>query len=175
MPRGVFPWSKRGSKKGKGRAEELVLEESPDAVCSRVTFCSWTWLIFGQPTSAAEAQPVLQTRGNPVSSPNLSKDVQPFGLKLLLEGTDPVVDIVAVHGLNGHREETWTATNGVNWLEDKNMLPAMVRNARIYTWGYDASTHGRRSVTNMYLDDYGRRLVMDLADERKATGVIFSP
>ncbi|KAH3938661.1 hypothetical protein HBH98_243260 [Parastagonospora nodorum] len=57
------------------------------------------------------------------------------GLQVVAEGTNPTVDIVAVHGLNGHREKTWTAGSGVNgvdsinWLRD--LLPHDLPNARI--------------------------------------------
>ncbi|CAN9334975.1 unnamed protein product, partial [Alternaria alternata] len=46
--------------------------------------------------------------------------------------------IVAVHGLNGHREKTWTTSGGVNWLRE--LLPHDLPNARILSWGYDANT-----------------------------------
>ncbi|CCA76795.1 hypothetical protein PIIN_10781, partial [Serendipita indica DSM 11827] len=32
-----------------------------------------------------------------------------LGFLELVSGTDPIVDIIAVHGLDGHREKTWTA------------------------------------------------------------------
>ncbi|PVF91405.1 hypothetical protein CPB86DRAFT_687044, partial [Serendipita vermifera] len=35
-----------------------------------------------------------------------------LGFKELSRGQDPVVDIVAIHGLDGHRERSWTAANG---------------------------------------------------------------
>ncbi|CAN9331109.1 unnamed protein product [Alternaria alternata] len=70
------------------------------------------------------------------------------GLQVVCEGTNPVIDIVAVHGLNGHCEKTWTAGNGVdsvNWLRD--LLPHDLPNARILSWGYDANTHsGSRAL-----------------------------
>ncbi|OCL02322.1 hypothetical protein AOQ84DRAFT_357452 [Glonium stellatum] len=53
----------------------------------------------------------------------------PQGLQVVTEGIDPIVDIIAVHGLNGHRDKTWTAGNGVNWLRD--LLPQDLPNARI--------------------------------------------
>lgn len=34
-----------------------------------------------------------------------------------LEADKPAPSIVAVHGLDGHRESTWTAENGVLWLK----------------------------------------------------------
>jgi hypothetical protein len=74
-----------------------------------------------------------------------------FGLDVWVEGVDPIVEyillevlysltklivalgrsIVAIHGLNGHREKTWTAKNKVNWLRDANILSTIIPNARI--------------------------------------------
>ncbi|KAH6861238.1 hypothetical protein B0T12DRAFT_336994, partial [Alternaria alternata] len=51
------------------------------------------------------------------------------GLQVVFEGIDPVIDVVAIHGLNGHREKTWTAGNGVHWLRD--LLPHDLPQARI--------------------------------------------
>ncbi|KAF2183413.1 hypothetical protein K469DRAFT_728118 [Zopfia rhizophila CBS 207.26] len=75
--------------------------------------------------------------------------------------------IIAVHGLNGHRDKTWTASNGVNWLRD--LLPQALPNARIITWGYDANTHSGARVSCQYLYDHARSLVADLCLERQLT------
>jgi hypothetical protein len=45
--------------------------------------------------------------------------------------------IVAIHDLYGHREESFTAHNGVNWLRD--LLPHDIPNARILACGYDGN------------------------------------
>jgi hypothetical protein len=82
------------------------------------------------------------------------------------------LSIVAVHGLNGHCEKTWTAGNGVNsvnWLRD--LLPHDLPNARILSWGYDANTHSRSRVSCQYLFDHARTLVSDLCLERQITQV----
>jgi hypothetical protein len=74
--------------------------------------------------------------------------------------------IVAIHGLNGHREETWTATNKgekVNWLRDSQMLPNVIPNLRIMSWGYDANTHSTKQLSAMYLYDHANTLVSDLS------------
>ncbi|KAM3533698.1 hypothetical protein MY4038_003013 [Beauveria bassiana] len=63
----------------------------------------------------------------------------PQGLEVVYDGDNPIVDIIALHGLNGHREKTWTARNGVHWLRD--LLPEDLPQARILCWGYDANTH----------------------------------
>jgi len=92
------------------------------------------------------------------------------GLQVVCEVTNSVIDIVAVHGLNGHCEKTWTAGSGadsVNWLRD--LLPHDLPNARILSWGYDANTHSRSQVSCQYLYDHARTLVSDLCLERQIT------
>ncbi|KAF2180661.1 hypothetical protein K469DRAFT_639718 [Zopfia rhizophila CBS 207.26] len=96
-----------------------------------------------------------ETAGNP------SKAVEPpfeewQGLKVVAQGDSPVVDIVAVHGLNGHRDKTWTAANSKHWLRD--LLSNDIPNARIFCWGYDANTHSDR-VSYQYLHNLIRSLV----------------
>ncbi|MCJ1429258.1 hypothetical protein MMC29_007171 [Sticta canariensis] len=93
----------------------------------------------------------------------------PYGLKVLAEGTDPILDIVAVHGLNGHREKTWTANNDgdVNWLSD--FLPSDIPNARILTWGYDANTQSTSRISAQHLYDHAKTLVSDLCLKRRMT------
>ncbi|KAF8519738.1 hypothetical protein BU17DRAFT_47444, partial [Hysterangium stoloniferum] len=73
-----------------------------------------------------------------------------FGLKQLAPGGESSnVDIVAIHGLDGHREASFNADNGVLWLRD--LLPETLPSARILTYGYDARTHGEnRSQQTMY-------------------------
>ncbi|XTI85857.1 hypothetical protein V2W45_1466673 [Cenococcum geophilum] len=97
-----------------------------------------------QNISASTAGPLSTS-----STPNLI----PQGLQVVTEGIDPIVDIIAVHGLNGHRDETWTAGNGVNWLRD--LLPQDLPNARIMAWGYDANTYSRSRTS--------RRLIIFVA------------
>jgi hypothetical protein len=80
-----------------------------------------------------------------------------------------IQSIVAVHGRNGHREKTWTADNGVNWL--KALLPERVKNARIFSWGYDANTHSNSPISVQYLDDHATQLVSDLTLERQLSEV----
>uniref|UniRef100_A0ACC1R8X0 Uncharacterized protein n=1 Tax=Lecanicillium saksenae TaxID=468837 RepID=A0ACC1R8X0_9HYPO len=83
----------------------------------------------------------------------------PQGLEIVFEGRDPIVDIVALHGLNGHREKTWTAENGINWL--RHLLPDDLPRARILCWGYDANTHATDRVSWQYLYDHATTLSID--------------
>src|SRR5882757_288470 len=79
--------------------------------------------------------------------------------------------IVAIHGLDGHREDSWTV-NGVLWLRD--LLPEKVPRARILTYGYDAYTRGRDQLAEETIYDLAKGLVSALATERRVTNVSHS-
>ena len=67
------------------------------------------------------------------------------------------VDIVAIHGLNGHREKTWThAESGTFWLRD--LLPTALPGARIYSYGYDANVFCSRETAEL------RHVARDMLD-----------
>ena len=55
--------------------------------------------------------------------------------------------IVAVHGLGGTYDKTWTADNDSFWLKD--FLPVDAAHVRIFSYGYDSSTFFSRGVTNI--------------------------
>ena len=76
---------------------------------------------------------------------------------------------MAIHGLNGHCEKTWTADNGVNWV--RHLLPDDLPNARIFSWGYDANTHSSSGVSCQYIYDHAKSLVANLCQERDWTQV----
>ncbi|KAI6080132.1 hypothetical protein F4821DRAFT_266190, partial [Hypoxylon rubiginosum] len=91
----------------------------------------------------------------------------PLGLDVVYDGPEANLDIVAIHGLNGHREKTWTADNGMHWLRD--LLPEDLPNVRILAWGYDANTHASGRVSCQYLYDHALDLVADLTRKRTLT------
>ncbi|KAJ1338605.1 nephrocystin-3 [Microdochium nivale] len=97
----------------------------------------------------------------------------PQGLEVVYEGDNPIIDIVALHGLNGHRQKTWTAKNGVHWLRD--LLPEDLTQARILCWGYDANTHAANRVSWQYLYDHAKSLVSDLCSERQLSNCTERP
>ena len=47
------------------------------------------------------------------------------------------------------------------------MLPAVIPNARIMSWGYDANTHSTKQLSAMYLYDHAQKLVSDLSLHRR--------
>ncbi|PVF91573.1 hypothetical protein CPB86DRAFT_802724 [Serendipita vermifera] len=87
-----------------------------------------------------------------------------LGFKELSPGQDPVVDIVAIHGLDGHRERSWTAANGTMWLKD--LLPLDIPNARILTYGYDSDTRRFTYTSTQSIFHHAETFVADLAQMR---------
>ncbi|OGE56876.1 hypothetical protein PENARI_c002G02290 [Penicillium arizonense] len=102
-----------------------------------------------------------------------SPDAEQNGLELLYDGpgTDSKVDLVAVHGLGGHRERSWTAANGVNWLRD--LLPVDIPNARVVSWGYHTSNGGEDSGASHH--EVSKKLALDLWDLRSSTSTTLRP
>ncbi|PVF91312.1 hypothetical protein CPB86DRAFT_820593, partial [Serendipita vermifera] len=89
-----------------------------------------------------------------------------LGFKELAPGQDPVVDIVAIHGLDGHRERSWTAANGTMWLRD--LLPLDIPNARILTYGYDSDTRRFTYTSTQSIFHHAETFVADLTQVRSA-------
>ncbi|PVF91289.1 hypothetical protein CPB86DRAFT_719725, partial [Serendipita vermifera] len=89
-----------------------------------------------------------------------------LGFKELAPGQDPVVDIVAIHGLDGHRERSWTAANGTMWLKD--LLPLDIPNARILTYGYDSDTRRFTYTSTQSIFHHAETFVADLTQVRSA-------
>ncbi|KAF8526888.1 hypothetical protein BU17DRAFT_26503, partial [Hysterangium stoloniferum] len=55
-----------------------------------------------------------------------------------------LLSIVAIHGLDGHRELSWAAENGRLWLRD--FLPSKLPHARIVTYGYNTVENQSNSM-----------------------------
>ena len=78
--------------------------------------------------------------------------------------------IIAVHGLNGHRRDTWTYTDNertVLWLKD--LLPEMITTARIMTFGYNATVVGCTSTND--INDNAGVLLRELLNKREFVGI----
>ncbi|CCA76425.1 related to tetratricopeptide repeat domain protein-Neosartorya fischeri [Serendipita indica DSM 11827] len=87
-----------------------------------------------------------------------------LGFLELASGTNPIVDIIAIHGLDGHRERTWTAGNGVLWLRD--LLSIDIPNARILVYGYDADTRSRECVSTQTIYQHADKFLKSLSRQR---------
>ncbi|KAF8540576.1 hypothetical protein BDD12DRAFT_833045 [Trichophaea hybrida] len=118
-----------------------------------------------------------------VGDENMSSDVttqlvlENYGLFVL--GTqNPAeeynIDIVAIHGLGGHWQKTWTDANGKFWLQD--FLSGQLPNARIMCFGYNSKTAFTKAVSD--IEDASCDLLDRLDDMRqqpieKARPVVF--
>jgi hypothetical protein len=75
--------------------------------------------------------------------------------------------IVFIHGLTGHRENTWTKHN---FFWPKAILPSDVPKARIWSWGYDADIlHFWKKRSKPGLNGHSQQLCSDLAGVRTGT------
>ncbi|PVF97307.1 hypothetical protein CPB86DRAFT_707172 [Serendipita vermifera] len=101
-----------------------------------------------------------ESNSSPISSRTSDSKRNELGFKELSPGQDPVVDIVAIHGLDGHRERSWTATSGTMWLKD--LLPLDIPNARILTYGYDADTRRFTYTSTQSIFRHAETFVADL-------------
>jgi hypothetical protein len=64
--------------------------------------------------------------------------------------TSGAVDIIALHGLNGHYRDTWTSpVTGSNWLIDEGFLPSQIPNARIMSYGYNSQVELSKSTADI--------------------------
>lgn len=76
-----------------------------------------------------------------------------------MPGPEQTIDLVAIHGLGGHYERTWTDKNtDQNWLRD--FLPDQAPKLRIMSWGYNSKVLGSSSVANV--TDFAKGLLTDL-------------
>jgi hypothetical protein len=99
-----------------------------------------------------------------------------IGLRLLrdapADAAEPV-DIVAVHGIGAHPDDSWcknvgTADNPrwVNWLTDESMLPAVAPQARIMRYGYQSQWFGEGAMRQK-ASTVAQRLLLALRRRRE--------
>lgn len=79
--------------------------------------------------------------------------------------------IVFVHGLNGHREKTWTTEGSSPWPQ--TLLPVEIPCARILTFGYDANVVDlREMVSKNRIGDHASGLVTSLVIFREKDNTV---
>ena len=82
------------------------------------------------------------------------------------EGKDSGTDLVFVHGLRGSRLKTWSSGD-VCWPRD--LLKDDMKNARVITWGYDASVANAFAYASKEsIFGHADTLLSDLARLRRA-------
>ncbi|KAF5588729.1 Pfs domain protein [Fusarium subglutinans] len=83
------------------------------------------------------------------------------------DSSEHCVDIVAVHGLDGHWRRSWTAKNEVFWLQD--LLPSEIPCARIFSYSHDSRTRGSETPLDWDVSDHAKALLTALSTERRLT------
>jgi len=118
-------------------------------------FPTASWLI-----SIVKAPPKAQPTPSEPSRYGLELLNDP-SLKTGDEGTQYQVDIVAIHGLNGHPRNTWTHSDKTLWLRD--ILPHDLPGAAIFTYGYPSELFFSKSIADV--EDFSLRLLNDLSNK----------
>ncbi|THW71051.1 hypothetical protein D6D19_07467, partial [Aureobasidium pullulans] len=87
--------------------------------------------------------------------------------------SDETIDILAVHGIGAHPDDTWCKNVGtkenpkwVNWLSDATMLPSVVAHARIMRFGYKSQWFGADAI-KQNTSVVAQRLLLSLSRRRK--------
>ncbi|MCJ1231967.1 hypothetical protein MMC12_008647 [Toensbergia leucococca] len=116
--------------------------------------------------SESKAKRALALDGAVLGRRKLSIDKDFLALTVLAAPEKSQLDIIALHGLNGHAFTTWVnqdSENNATWLRD--FLSADVPNARILTYGYNSALLGNNtSVSNVR--DFAKDLLQRLMDDR---------
>ncbi|KFY65873.1 hypothetical protein V497_01249, partial [Pseudogymnoascus sp. VKM F-4516 (FW-969)] len=96
-------------------------------------------------------------------------DIKRFEVTEVYAHPEATVDIVLVHGLNGHPQNTWTAKNGVFW--PSQLLPVTLRQAkaRVLVYGYNADVYtfgSDKSASSDMIHQHAQSLLTGLSMER---------
>ncbi|KAK0747438.1 hypothetical protein B0T21DRAFT_322337 [Apiosordaria backusii] len=94
-------------------------------------------------------------------SPENSKGA--LGLTLLHDPSEPRVDFIFVHGLNGGSKRSWSASSDPMTFWPKEWLPseAGFKHVRIHSFGYD-SDWSKSQQSSLTIHDFGQALLADL-------------
>jgi len=91
-----------------------------------------------------------------------------FGLHTIVplsSDTSDGIDIVAIHGLNGHYLQTWTDEGtGVNWLKD--LIPKVVPKARVMSFSYNSMLQFSKSTSDV--STFSLQLLEAMVAERRS-------
>ena len=80
--------------------------------------------------------------------------------------------ILFVHGLTGHRENTWTA-HGSEFSWPQKLLPLRLPHARILTFGYDSRCVDWRSVVSQNrIGNHAKNLLHAICHYRDEDGTV---
>lgn len=93
-----------------------------------------------------------------------------YGLRVLVPQPpekELCFDIIAIHGLNGHYEATWTdRTTGANWLRNPAFIATDIPNARVQSFGYNSISYFSRANANV--EDFASELLASIKSSRRS-------
>ena len=112
------------------------------------------------PQSHHEAEHAVPSLGSPPPVPSF-----PYGVEVLHDRPDAMVDICFVHGLTGDRDTTWAA-RGQSTPWPKTLLPPKLGKSRILTYGYDAYIVRKSIAGSNRLINHATNLLNDLTADR---------
>ncbi|CAN9391730.1 unnamed protein product [Alternaria alternata] len=87
----------------------------------------------------------------------------PYGLTLLHEPSEPLIDLIFVHGLRGGSVKTWTKGEDNDQFWPQAWLPQEpdLQHVRIHTFGYN-SDWGERKESILSVHDFGKDLLGEM-------------
>ena len=88
----------------------------------------------------------------------------PYGLNLLYSPSEPLLDLIFVHGLRGGSIKTWCNGGDLRQFWPKTWLPRepSLQNVRIHSFGYNADWKNTKE-TCLDIHDFGRSLFGDMS------------
>lgn len=100
---------------------------------------------------------------------DIQSKIKQVGLTQVYCSKNPTVDIVFVHGLNGHPYSTWASKSGNNVFWPVDLLPEILesKRVRLLTYGYNAGVHAFTDGTsNDRIHHHAETLASSLAANR---------
>jgi len=118
----------------------------------------------GESHTALNADPNAATTSQPSLREQLFPNGTTYGLQVLHDPAEPLIDIIFVHGLTGNSYDTWLeAESRIYW--PVHLLSKDVLDAQILTFGYNADiTKLLGPVSQNNLHDHAAVLLTELAN-----------
>lgn len=84
-----------------------------------------------------------------------------LGLNLLHCPSEPLLDLIFVHGLGGGSTKTWCSSGDPTLFWPRSWLPREpgFRNVRIHSYGYDADWTSTKATPTINVHDFGHQLL----------------
>ncbi|OIW25252.1 hypothetical protein CONLIGDRAFT_718123 [Coniochaeta ligniaria NRRL 30616] len=92
-----------------------------------------------------------------------------LGLNLLSCPSDPLLDMVFVHGLGGGSTKTWCASEDPTLFWPKAWLPreSGFHHVRIHSYGYDSAWTSSKAAPTINIHDFGQQLLERLRNSHE--------